>query len=277
MKESNVIHIFKKTQSKPLFYILGQICIGQIQFLRQVIQTNLLLIICLYIILYLKHAGIIRRHIVLQTAVIRFDSKITIQNIQCFIINTVQIQCTFPFFIVESVQHAIQYFPELFIRLIFIRSRITPEQDLIRSEIFCQHRKINTKTSCQEFFFCLPDRMPLICIDQQKITFPQFIFFRFYLDFKPAIQHIQYLQILVKMCVLHFLCIKLKIHHCPHNFHLLSPEIDNFFTLKSLIDMLQIFNYLDSCDNALLHTVHSERTILVIHTGSDCHIFVLLL
>ena len=77
-----VWNIFKKTQYKPLFYILGQICIGQKQFLRQVIQTNLLLIICLYIILYLKHAGIIRRHIVLQTAVIRFDSKITSQNIQ---------------------------------------------------------------------------------------------------------------------------------------------------------------------------------------------------
>lgn len=40
--------------------------------------------------------------------------------------------------------------------------------------------------------------------------------------------------------------------------------------------MLQIFNYLDSCDNALLHTVHSECTILVIHTCSDCHIFVLI-
>ena len=41
--------------------------------------------------------------------------------------------------------------------------------------------------------------------------------------------------------------------------------------------MLQIFNYLDSCDNALFHTVHPECAVFIINAGTYRHVFTLFL
>ena len=153
MVKTNIIEQLQKTHSKIFLNVLRQICIRQIQSLRQFLQSDWLTVIRHDKTHNLIHSFILNstQRIVLLHPF--FHNKIRCNKINELIINAV-LQCNcLSFCRLIQIEYLANIVSHLLITLRLFFRRITPEKRLFSSEYHSQHRIIDKQTSEQNFIF----------------------------------------------------------------------------------------------------------------------------